>query len=589
MNSLDFKGLSDAQIGAKLQRLWDTDDVKTVVSELRTKSWYDRLSPRNQKRLVVQYLSGSAKTCPQCGRVMLKTLKYCSYTCRDNPDTMKLKEETSLKRYGVKHPSQCKAVRDKYQATVLERYGVTHYSQSEAFKDVVTGRTYPNARLKAVKTNLDRYGYVSPSQNPEIKAKIVKTNLERYGATAFTATAEGKERIQQTNFEHYGVSNPMQDQSIKAKAEQTNLKRYGCANPAQSDAVKGKIICTLKGRYGVPNISSASVKHFDTYNDAEYVRDNFVSQGCFNTKAYAEYYGVTVAMANRQHHKLLPEIPFQAGSSEAERLLFESIPVKGKISHDRNLIPPYELDIVIPEFKLAIEYNGAFWHSNRFKDKNYHLRKTQACHSKGYTLLHIFEFERQDIWASIIKAKLGLNQRIYARKCTVTELSASDARNFCVNNHLQGYANASVRLGLMYQGRVVQVMTFAKPRFNHSYDFELLRLCSLQGYTVIGGASKLLKAFTDAYHGSIITYADLRLSKGDVYQRLGFTLKGCTQPGYLYAGERILSRYQCQKHKLRHLSGYSDTKTEEQIMLEHGYHRVYDCGNLVYVKDYSTL
>lgn len=33
------------------------------------------------------------------------------------------------------------------------------------------------------------------------------------------------------------------------------------------------------------------------------------------------------------------------------------------IQHDRQLIKPFELDIVIPELHLAFEFNGIFWHS----------------------------------------------------------------------------------------------------------------------------------------------------------------------------------------------------------------------------------
>lgn len=33
------------------------------------------------------------------------------------------------------------------------------------------------------------------------------------------------------------------------------------------------------------------------------------------------------------------------------------------IENDRELIAPYELDIVIPELHLAIEFNGVYWHS----------------------------------------------------------------------------------------------------------------------------------------------------------------------------------------------------------------------------------
>ena len=65
------------------------------------------------------------------------------------------------------------------------------------------------------------------------------------------------------------------------------------------------------------------------------------------------------------------------------------------IQNDKKLITPLELDIVIPSIKLAIEYNGLFWHSKTFKNENYHLNKTELCESKGYRLIHIWEDQWQ--------------------------------------------------------------------------------------------------------------------------------------------------------------------------------------------------
>ena len=60
---------------------------------------------------------------------------------------------------------------------------------------------------------------------------------------------------------------------------------------------------------------------------------------------------------------------------------------------DRNLIYPLEVDILIEDIKLAIEYDGSYWHSTEFKPANYHLMKTQLCNEKGYRLIHIWEDE----------------------------------------------------------------------------------------------------------------------------------------------------------------------------------------------------
>jgi hypothetical protein len=66
------------------------------------------------------------------------------------------------------------------------------------------------------------------------------------------------------------------------------------------------------------------------------------------------------------------------------------------IENTRKIIYPFELDIYIPELKVAFEFNGLYWHSNKIKDKAYHLKKTSMCQGKGIKLFHILETEWND-------------------------------------------------------------------------------------------------------------------------------------------------------------------------------------------------
>lgn len=62
--------------------------------------------------------------------------------------------------------------------------------------------------------------------------------------------------------------------------------------------------------------------------------------------------------------------------------------------HTKSIIKPQEIDIYIPELKLAIEFNGVYWHSTKhILEKNYHLNKTKACEEKGIWLIHIWEWD----------------------------------------------------------------------------------------------------------------------------------------------------------------------------------------------------
>lgn len=67
----------------------------------------------------------------------------------------------------------------------------------------------------------------------------------------------------------------------------------------------------------------------------------------------------------------------------------------GNIKHDcKNIISPKELDIYLPDIKLAIEFNGTRYHSIEMgTPKSYHLDKSLLCRKQGIRLIHIYEFE----------------------------------------------------------------------------------------------------------------------------------------------------------------------------------------------------
>jgi ribosomal protein L33 len=251
------------------------------------------------------------------------------------------------------------------------------------------------------------------------------------------------------------------------------------------------------------------------------------------------------------------------------------------------IIPPLQLDVVIPSKNLAIEYNGVYWHSNlpAGTPKDYHLNKTKLCQEKGIQLIHIFENEwlyKRDIVKSIIKSKLGVYKKVvYARKCEVKELSNQEYREFVNLNHIQGYAPSKIRLGLFYNNELVSCIGVGNSRFNRS-EMELIRFCNKLNISVVGGLSKLIK---HSGIDNLISYVDLRYFDGSGYQKAGFKLVSQSKSGYFYISKKdgsILTRLQCQKHKLSKLLGdkFDSSLTEEENMILAGYYKIYDCGML---------
>jgi len=258
--------------------------------------------------------------------------------------------------------------------------------------------------------------------------------------------------------------------------------------------------------------------------------------------------------------------------------------------NDRTILNGKELDIVLPDLGIAIELDGTYWHREEKVGRLYHKSKTDALEALDYQLIHITDYQwnnKTDIVKSRILNKLGLSAKIPARKTTLREVPVLEAKKFLEANHIQGYAPASINLGLYNIEELVAVMTFAKPRFSGAADYELVRYASKLGTLVQGGASKLFK---HRPIGTIISYADRAFSNGNLYKRLGFTLSHITEPGYAYyKRDKRLSRYQCQKHKLAELLPLYDSELSEAENMElNGYYKVYDCGNLVFMYHPST-
>jgi hypothetical protein len=259
------------------------------------------------------------------------------------------------------------------------------------------------------------------------------------------------------------------------------------------------------------------------------------------------------------------------------------------LTSDRKILKGKELDIVIPELKLAFEYNGLYWHSDSIKkDKNYHINKTTQCFREGYRLVHIFESEwvnKQELVKSRIRNMFKLSKRIHARKCIIKEVSSADSRVFLNENHIQGAVNGSVKLGLYFEESLVALMTFCKSRYSNNTEYELLRYCNKINTAVVGGASKLFKHFIKSHNPkSIVSYSDLRWNTGDLYLKLGFEYSHSSKPNYWYfKGLKLESRVKYQKHKLVNiLEEFDPNLTEYQNMLNNGYKRIYDCGNEVF-------
>lgn len=256
--------------------------------------------------------------------------------------------------------------------------------------------------------------------------------------------------------------------------------------------------------------------------------------------------------------------------------------------HNRKILNGNELDIYLPDKKIAIEFNGNYWHSSIFKDRKYHQNKTLDCAKQGIRLIHIFEYEWINNKEKLINYIRGLINEpdivIYGRNTNVEPIDSFVANNFLDKYHLQGGTPCKVAYGMYYNKDLIGVITFGKPRFDNDAEYEILRLCYKDNTRVIGGSEKLFSTFLKDYNPKkIISYANISKFTGNVYTRLGFKNPELTTPNYVWVGcntNKVLTRYQTQKHKLIELGLGTENETEDDIMMREGYFKIYDSGNL---------
>jgi hypothetical protein len=457
-------------------------------------------------------------------------------------DTLK---RNNLKLYGVEYSTQLESMQQKSRQTKLKKYGTLNFTD------------------KSRKTTLEKYGTLNFSDISK------QTKLEKYGTLNFN------DKSNQTKLEKYGTLN------FSDKSNQTKLEKYGNISIHNLRASYSR----LQEKY-----KDEVTFNFDvsTYTGAKnYKLYSFICKHC-NSTFDDNLTNGTVPICRT----CTPIKSINKSSEEFEIIEFIRSVYTGEIIHgDTTILEQQELDIYIPEFNLAIEVDGVYWHSERKgKDKQYHINKTNKCLDKGVKLLHILDYEwnnKQNIVQSIILHELNKTKcRLFARQCKIQLITPTVCNSFLDTHHLQGADKSSVRLGLFYNNTLVSVMTFCKPRFSKQYQWELSRYTSNINHIIVGGAAKLYKYFIKQYNPiNVISYSDKRWFTGSVYSTIGFIRVCDTPPAYSYIKSgKLYNRVTFQKHKLsKILETYDGKLTEGQNMQNNGYDRIWDCGHHKFV------
>lgn len=486
------------------------------------------------------------------------------------------------------------------RATVCACAKDNHSKKISASKKAMSSEDVASANDKRKETVQSRYGVDHISQEQKFRDKVEETCLAKYGVKSNLATVDTKNKIRETNLVRYGTEHPMQSKEVSSRSKATFLARHGSpaamaresmmakhgvCHALQKMEFRNKLVDTKAKRFGYSEETVSLIK-----ND-----QSFISEWeTIGVSGMLEKYDLSSGAIH--HHLNRLGLVVDRTLTAPERIvaeILENLGLKYQ-TNDRTIIKPFELDFYVPDYKLAIEVCGLYWHGERAgRDRNYHLDKHERCQSAGVRLITIFDDELDKI--DIVRAKLrhafGLGDRVCsARQTIIRPIDSSTAKKFLEKYHVQAACRSSVKLGAFFQSELVAVMTFGNRRHalggrSAPGEWELLRMASMG--SIPGIASKLFSNFLRTHDPkTVISYCDSRWGTGNVYKQLGMIEGQKTSPGYWYVpkgdGRARLHRYLFAKHKLVE-AGHPASMTEKEIMQSLGYDRIWDCGNTKWV------
>lgn len=324
--------------------------------------------------------------CQYCKKVKLYTNvsnlsvgfrhRFCcpSHAALDD-ETSRKRIETCRREYGCDYVFQAQSFKDTSKTSCQKRYGADSWMASDI------GKIEYKENIHAL------YGVDNQFQREEVKEKSKLKMLSSYG-----------------------VDHPMRSDDIKAKLRETNSNRIGCEYPTQNEHIHDQQTRSSYETKFKKILANPYVQPMFTID--EYINRSYYTPLKWKCKQCGKEFETYVNWSFvpngiRTLARCITCFPYMMGVSKEEQEVLDYVRSISKCeviyqkdsSINRTVIPPYELDIWIPDLKIAIEFNGMYWHSKKHADDegkpyvNKHLMKTIMCESLGIRLIHIYEDE----------------------------------------------------------------------------------------------------------------------------------------------------------------------------------------------------
>ena len=261
---------------------------------------------------------------------------------------------------------------------------------------------------KTKKTNLEKYGIEYTTQRDDVKKKSLETLNEKYNVDNISQLQETKDKIKETCIKKYNSETFLSSQYFKEKSKDTLLRKYNVTNISYLQKTKDKIKSTTYENYGVDNgfktqiCKDKNVEKVLNHINNKYKNHKFLYKDKGKITIFCnkcnDFYDISF---NLHRYRTIENLeicticnPLGSQYSNLEKQLQEFITQNYNrkiVLNNKSIISPYELDIYLPDLNIAFEFNGLYWHSELYKDKNYHQTKSNLCEDKGIYLFHVWE------------------------------------------------------------------------------------------------------------------------------------------------------------------------------------------------------
>lgn len=429
-------------------------------------------------------------------------------------------------------------------------------------------------------------------------SEIINTSSQKISATH-------KQKVSSGEFVDWRIKEPTKALNARKKISETKRKQFESGSlkvwnkglTKETSDIVNSISIKMKTAFDKREIGrrikivdlTKRIEKFDQFeliSSVDDYRKRRVERLLFKCKACQSIRPMSLAMLEEAARCLV----CNPKTSKPELEMFEFVRslMPDTISGDRTVLKNgKELDIYVPSRRFGIEFNGLYYHSEKFLSNDYHRNKLLSARESQISLMNVFEDEwrdKQDIVKSMISSRLGkINTIIAARKCELVELDAKLATQFFSCTHLSGHTRSIKIFGLVYEGEIVAALSIRKP-FHRKYEslFEIARFSSKLNTQVQGALGKLtneaMKFVRNSDKKGLLSYVDLNHGDGHSYEKTGFIKQGETPVQFWWTDCHVrLNRFSIKADKSKGL-------TEKNVALNANVMKLFGAGNAVYIK-----